>query len=75
MCLGKPLPSLRKSRSGLNLTTSSESVWAQPYGVTYLEERVKTWLQLLTLDDGVFAHFKEVDEGRVGLEHLFGLKG
>lgn len=41
---------------------------------TYLEESMKSRLQLLTPDDGLLAHLKEVDEGRIGLEQLPGLE-
>lgn len=36
---------------------------------------MKSGLLLLTPDDGLFAHFKEVDEGRVSLHQLSGLEG
>lgn len=36
---------------------------------------MKSGLLLLTPDDGLLAHFKEVDEGRVSLHQLSGLEG
>lgn len=41
---------------------------------SYLQEGVKSRLQLLTPDDGLFAHLKEVDKGWVGLDQLTGLE-
>lgn len=40
---------------------------------SYLEEGVKPRLLLLAPDDGLLAHLKEVDKGRVGLDQLPGL--
>lgn len=41
---------------------------------SYLEESMKSGLLLLTPDDGLLAHFKEVDEGRVSPHQLSGLE-
>lgn len=40
---------------------------------SYLEECMKPWFLFLTPNNGLFAHFKEVDKGGVGLHQLFRL--
>lgn len=40
---------------------------------SYLEECMKAWFLFLTPNNGLFAHFKKVDKGGIGLHQLFRL--
>lgn len=68
------LTDLKRHRKNTKVNSLIESGGTGLQELSYLEESVKSRLLLLTPDDGLLAHLKEVDKGRIGLHKLSGLE-